>query len=67
MNICNMTEISNFSDCQLKMESFTWLSAYTQPGGGLLKPKHVHAAGFCTSKIQVMFSRYSGWFDCLVT
>ena len=43
------------------------LSSYMQPGGGLLKPKHVHAAGFYTSEIQVVFSRYSEWFYCLLT
>jgi hypothetical protein len=30
-----------------------------QPGGGLLKPKHVHAAGFYTSKIEAVFGRNS--------
>jgi len=36
-----------------------------QPGGGLLKPKHVHATGFCTSNIQVVFHRHKSLFYCL--
>jgi hypothetical protein len=38
-----------------------------QPDGGFLKPKHLHEAGFYTSKIQVVFGTYSDWFYCLVT
>ena len=57
-----MTEISAFSDYQLQMWRFTLLSPYALPGGGSLKPKHVHAAGFHTSEIQVVFGRYGDWF-----
>ena len=49
------------------MWRFTLLSSYMQPVGGLLKPKHVHAAGFYTGKIEVVFGRYSDWLYCLVT
>jgi hypothetical protein len=53
MNICYNIEISTLDDIIGCRCNVVHLSSYTQAGGGLLKPKHVHTASFVPVKLKL--------------